>query len=287
MRIDNIKFESDILAIMPSKIEDVLIARQDAITVKVDVEAAMNRRATKFKDVKGKVVVVPLNGYISHKPTLWSAIGLESSSEVLAGWIEGLADNNDVGAIVIDIDSPGGTVEGLSGVTDRIFSLRGKKPIIAVASDLMASAAYFIGSAASEIVADPDSLTGSIGTIGVHLDWSGAFEKAGVNPTIIKAGKYKDEGNPYKPLTEEAKEDWQKMVDDYYRTFIDTVARNRSISASKVESDFGQGRILKAEKAKAVGMVDRIATLKQVINDLLPKGKTKARAKAEMELAIS
>ena len=284
MKIEDIKFESNILAIMPEKLNDIIAVRQEAVIEGVEIDDAINRRATKFKNVRGKVVVVPLHGYISHKASIWSAMGFETSSETFAGWLEDLAGNKDVGVIVIDIDSPGGTVLGLSGVSEKIYSMRGKKPIIAVVNDLMASAAYFIGSAADEIVADPDSLTGSIGTIGVHIDWSGALEQAGLNITIIKAGKYKDEGNPYSPLSDEAKADYQDMVNQYYESFVSAVARNRGITAGKVESDFGQGRVFKANKAKDVGMVDRIATLEQVINDLLPKGKSKSLAKAELDM---
>jgi len=285
MKPDAIKFESSVLAIMPEKLNDIIAARQEAVIEDaIDIEAAINRRATKFKDVKGKVVTVPLYGYISHKASIWSALGFETSSETFAGWLEDLAANADVGAIVIDVDSPGGTAAGLSGVTDKIYALRGKKPIIAVASDLMASAAYYLGSAADEVIADPDSLTGSIGTIGVHVDWSAALEKAGLKVTMIYAGKYKSEGNPYEPLTDEAKEDWQNMVNQYSETFIAAVARNRGITETRVREEFGQGRVFKAAKAKSVGMVDRIATLEQVVRDLLPKGKAKSRAQAQLDI---
>ncbi len=269
---------------MPERLNDIIAARQEAVIDEADIEAAINRRATKFKNVKGKVVTVPLHGYISHKATIWSALGFETSSETFGGWIEELVSNSDVGAIVIDVDSPGGTVLGLSGVTDKIYSLRGKKPIIAVVSDMMASAAYFLGSAADEIVADPDSLTGCIGTICAHIDWSGALEQAGIKVTLIYAGKYKSEGNPYEPLTDEAKEDYQNMVNQYSESFVSAVARNRDITESRVKAEFGQGRVFKADKAKSVGMVDKIATLEQVIRDLLPKGKDKSRAQAQLNL---
>ncbi len=284
MKVEEIAFESKLLAVMPDKLNDIIAVRQQAVIESVDIEDAVNRRATRFKNIKGAVVTVPLHNYISHKATIWSAMGFETSSETFAGWIEDLANNSDVGAIIIDIDSPGGTVLGLSGVTDKIFSLRGSKPIIAVVNDLMASAAYFIGSAADEIVADPDSLTGSIGSFCVHVDWSGALEQAGINVTIIKGGKYKAEGNPYEPLSEEAKADYQSNVDQYYETFVSAVARNRGITESKVKAEFGQGRVFKADKAKSVGMIDRIATMKQVLSDLLPKGKDKSRARAELDI---
>ena len=284
MKPENIAFESNVLAIMPEKLNDIIDVRQTVVLENIEVEDAINRRATKFKNVKGKVVLIPLHGYISHRPTIYSALGLETSSETFGGWIEDLINNSDVGAIVIDVDSPGGTVAGLTGVTDKIYSLRGKKPIIAVVNDLMASAAYFIGSAANEIVADPDSLTGSIGTIGVHADYSVALERAGIKVTVVKAGKFKDEGNPYMPLSDEAKEDWQNMINQYYENFVSAVARNRGLAESKVKSEFGDGRVLKASKAKSVGMIDRVATMEQVISDLVPKGKSKSMARAELDI---
>jgi len=286
MKTEDLQFESDILAIMPEKLNEVITARQQITIKNADMVEISNRRATQFKNVKGKVVVVPLHGYISREPTFYSAMGLETSSQTFGGWMSDLVANRDVGAIVIDVDSPGGTCAGLSSVTDKIFALRGTKPIIAVSSDMMASAAYFIGSAADEIVADPDSITGSIGTIAVHLDWSGLLEQAGVKATIIKAGKYKDEGHPYQPLTDEAKEDYQNMVNDYYDTFVSAVARNRGITASKVKTDFGQGRVFRADKAISAGMVDRKATLEQVISDLLPKGNNKSFSQAKLDLLM-
>jgi len=284
MKVEDYKFESDILALMPEKLNDVIATRQSMAIKAADMVEISNRRATRFKNVKGKVVVVPLNGYISHKATIWSALGFETSSQTFGGWIRDLVANRDVGAIVIDVDSPGGTVAGLTSVTDKIFAMRGTKPIIAVVNNMMASAAYFIGSAADEIVADPDSISGSIGTIAVHLDWSGLMEQAGVKATIIKAGKYKDEGHPYQPLTDEAKEDYQNMVNDYYDTFVSAVARNRGVTATKVKQDFGQGRVFRADKAVSVGMVDRKATLEQVIADLMPKGNSKAFSQAKLDL---
>ncbi len=280
-------FETIIHAIDPNYINPVIEQRNSVSVEGVDIEAAMNRRATQFKNVKGDVVVLPLNGYISHRQTIWSAMGFETSSEVFGRWIDGLMQNPSVGAVVIDINSPGGTVMGLSAASDKIYSYRdNKKPIIAVSNGMMASAAYFIGSAADEIISDPDSLTGSIGTIAIHMDWSGAMEAAGVKPTIIKAGKYKGEGNPYQPLSDEDKASFQEQVDAYYKAFVDAVARNRGVTAATVKSDFGQGRVLNAQDAKAAGMVDRIATMEKVLASLKPKNSSKAYAQAVLDTMV-
>jgi len=283
-KIDFMNFENNILAIMPEKFNDIVANRKTIEIEGVDFEAATTRTATKFKDIKGSIVTVPLYGYISHKASIWSAMGLETSSETFAGWMDDLASNPQVGAIVIDIDSPGGTVSGVSSVTDKIHSLRGTKPIIAVVNDLMASAAYWIGSAADEIVADPESLTGSIGVFGMHADYSKALEEQGIKVTFISAGKFKVEGNPYEPLSDEAKAYEQSQVDDYYESFIDSVARNRGVSASKVKADFGQGRIFTAKRAKEAGLVDRVGSYEQVIDRLKSSKESKAHAQATCDL---
>jgi signal peptide peptidase SppA len=284
MKIEDFNFEGNLLAVMPDKISDIVSRRSIAVIDGIDIEDAINRRATKFKNISGKVVTIPLHGFISHKATIWSAMGFETSSETFGIWMDSLVNNGDVGAIVIDVDSPGGTALGLSGVSDKIFSMRGKKPIIAVVNDLMASAAYFIGSAADEIVSDPDALTGCIGTISVHMDYSQYLENMGVKPTVIASEKFKGEGSPYTPLTDEAKEDMQRMIDDFGDSFVGAVARNRGLKVSDVKQNFGQGRVLRATEAKRVGMIDRVATMENVIKDLMPKGKSKSRANAELDL---
>jgi signal peptide peptidase SppA len=284
MKIENWHFEGNDLAVMPGKLQSIISLRETAIIDGIDVEDAINRRATKFKNISGKVVTIPLHGFISHKATIWSALGFETSSETFGIWMDSLVNNGDVGAIVIDVDSPGGTALGLSGVSDKIFSMRGKKPIIAVVNDLMASAAYFIGSAADEIVSDPDALTGSIGTISVHMDFSQFLENAGIKPTVITSGKFKGEGNPFMPLTDDAKEDMQRMVDDFGASFVEAVARNRGTTVADVKQNFGQGRVFRATEAKSIGMIDRVATMENVIRDLMPKGKSKSRANAELDI---
>lgn len=274
----------DLLFILPNKIGDMLHLRETAVIDNVDIEEAMNRRATKFNNVKGDVVLVPVNGFISHKESIFSALGLETSSETIGKWVDSLMNNPSVGAIIFDINSPGGTAAGLTGISNKIYSYRGKKPMIAISNTLMASAAYFIGSAADEIVADPDSLTGSIGSIMVHLDYSAYLEKEGIKPTILQYGKNKSDGNPYEPLSDNAKEQLQGIVDEFGEQFVSAVAKNRGVTISKIKSDFGQGQVFKANKAKEIGMVDRIATLEQVIKDIRPNT-NKIRNQAYQQLA--
>jgi signal peptide peptidase SppA len=272
------KFESEILAVMPEKIESILgIRKQFTVQMSAEEIEAAQKRASSFKNIKGEIALLPIHGYISHRASLWALLGYETSSELLGYAFDSAVEDPSIGAIVFDIDSPGGTGLGLSAITNKIYNARGKKPIIAVTNDLMASAAYFIGSAADEVIADPDSETGSIGTIGMHFDYSKALDSAGIKATIIKAGKYKGDGNPYESLSDDAKDDWQNMVNDYYETFVNAVARNRGTTNANVKSSFGQGRVFTAKKAKEAGLIDRIATFEEVINSLVTQSAQKRK----------
>jgi ClpP class serine protease len=135
----------------------------------------------------------------------------------------------------------------------------------------MASAAYWLGSAASEVVAAPESDTGSIGVWTAHVDASKMLEEIGWKVTLISAGKYKVEGNPYEPLAAEAREFIQSQVDEYYGMFIKAVARNRGDSQTAVREGYGQGRVLTAREAVKAKLVDRIGTLDQVVGELQAK----------------
>jgi signal peptide peptidase SppA len=257
---------------MPDCIEGVIAQREAAaanispIEAKLEIENALSRASTRFKNVKGDIAVLPVRGFISHRMTIWAALGFEASSEMFGKWLDAAMADASIGSIIIDINSPGGTVHGLTAISDKIFAARGKKPIIAVSNSLMASAAYFLGSAADEIVADPDSLTGSIGSVAVHVEQSKMLEGLGIKATIIRSAEFKYEGNSIEPLTEQARARIQSDINSFAATFINAVARNRKTTATNVKANFGKGGVFRAEEAVAAGMVDRVATLEQVID---------------------
>ncbi len=164
---------------------------------------------------------------------------------------------------------PGGQASGIDEVSSQIFEARGKKPIVAVANHMMASAAYYIGTAADEIVVTPSGEVGSIGAFSVHEDISAALEQKGIKVSLISAGKYKTEGNPYQPLTVEARAAMQVRVSEVYDAFIRSVARNRGVKPAMVRNGFGEGRLVNARQAIELGMADRIGTLDETIDRLL------------------
>ncbi len=241
------------------------------------VRAARERRTQ--QRVEGAVAVLPIHGPIFHRPNLYTRWGFGVSSEEFGRMFDQMAANEDVGAIVLDIDSPGGMHAGTEDLANRIYRARkADRPIIAVSNDLMASAAYWIGSSADEIVVSPGSLTGSIGTILMHVEMSKALESMGITVNVIHAGEFKKEGNPYEPLTDEGRAHLQSLVDAAYADFRNGVARNRGADIKTVESDFGQGRVYGEGEAIKRGMADREATLEGVLLRLGVKNPGKRQA---------
>lgn len=215
------------------------------------------------------VAVLPLFGTIFPRANLMTDISGATSAERFGAQFAELVDNPEIGAIVLDVDSPGGQVGGIEELSRQIFDARGKKPVVAVANHLMASAAYWIGSAADEIVVTPSGEVGSIGVFAVHKDISGSLEKDGIKVSLISMGKYKIEGNPYEPLAEEARGAIQLRVSDYYDTFVKSVARNRGVKPDEVRNGFGEGRVVGSSQAVELGMADRIGTIDETIVRLL------------------
>lgn len=188
----------------------------------------------------------------------------------------------DVRAIVLNVDSPGGTVAGTQELADEIASARGKgKRIIAVATGMMASAAYWIGSQADEVVGTPSAQVGSIGVMALHEDLSEQLRKAGVQVSVIKAGKFKAEGNPFEPLSDDARAAMQEKVDRTYATFVKAVARGRGVTATEVRNGYGQGRTLDVQAALEAKLIDRASTLDAVVLKLQGR-----RAEPEAEPAL-
>jgi signal peptide peptidase SppA len=149
---------------------------------------------------------------------------------------------------------------------EQIYAARQSKPITAVVNHLAASAAYWLASAATEIVVSPSGEVGSIGVFAAHDDVSAAMAREGVARTLISAGKYKTEGHPFGPLTEEARLNIQKRVDEYYAMFVRDVARFRDKPINAIYNGFGEGRVVGATEAVRLGMADSVGTLEMVVS---------------------
>jgi signal peptide peptidase SppA len=167
-----------------------------------------------------------------------------------------------VEAIVLAIDSPGGTVDGTPELAQLIHAARGLKPILACTDGMMCSAAYWIGSAADQVfISSEVAMVGSIGVVAKHLDVSKAEEKQGIKTTEITAGKYKRAASQYGPLTEEGKAQIQEAIDHVYAVFVEDVAKQRGTDVARVLSAMADGRVFHGSQAINAGLVDGVSTL--------------------------
>lgn len=207
------------------------------------------------------VAIVPVYGSISHRSSIWEAFFGGTSCQRIEANLQSLMANPQISRIVLDVDSPGGTVDGVLELADYIRECREQKSITAVANSMAASAAYWLATQASELCVAPSGEVGSVGVFMMHADQSELMKQFGIKVTFIKAGDYKTEGNPFEPLSDEAQAYMQTQVDHYYDLFLKAVAQGRGVTRSKVISTFGQGRMVTAKEAVERGMADRIMTL--------------------------
>jgi signal peptide peptidase SppA len=251
--------------------------RLDALAISAAIGVAP-QRASERRESAGSLQVIPVYGILSHRAHMVEKISGPggTSTEKLGAQIDAAAKDPGVSAIILDIDSPGGSVFGVQEVAETIRSARETKPVVAVANAEAASGAYWIASQASEFVVTPSGQVGSVGVYGMHIDQSAFNEKLGVKSTYIYAGKYKVEGNPGEPLGDEALAYEQSVVNDYYSRFLADIAKGRNVPVSTVSDGFGQGRMMTAQAAMNAGMVDRIDTLENTINRYRPRQKTNA-----------
>lgn len=212
-----------------------------------------------------KVALIGVHGVITPRASLLSEL-IGTDAETIARTVRAAAEDDAVSQIVLDIDSPGGSVAGVPEAAAAILAARAKKPVTAVVNHLAASAGYWLASQASEIVMSPSGQAGSIGVVLAHHDLSKAYEREGIAVTHIYAGKYKIEGNDTEPLESEARDEFQRSVDSFYLDFLNDVARGRGMAVKDVIHRFGEGRLLRASKAQNVGMIDRIGTLDDVLS---------------------
>ena len=212
------------------------------------------------------VAVIPISGPLSKRMSFFTwLLGGRTFAQIAAMIDEALQDP-DVEAIVLDVDSPGGTVSGTDALAEAIAAANAQKPVVAYANGCMCSAAYWIASAAGMIVAERTAMVGSIGVIMVHADYSRADDRAGVKFTVLTAGKYKAVGNDFNPLSDEDRAVLQCELDKIYGIFIDAVAAQRATDPDRVRTDMADGRVFIGDDALSAGLVDGIGNLQSAID---------------------
>ncbi len=219
--------------------------------------------------LRNGVAIIPLTGPIFKRGSIWSYLYGGTPLSVLQTVFGEALEDDDVQAIVLDIDSPGGTVSGTESFSDIVYSSRSKKPIVAYSNGMMASAAYWIGSAADKVIVERSTAVGSIGILYVHYDWSQYDAKIGLKRTIMTGGRYKAVGNDAEPLSDDDRKVIQAEIDELYDLFIDTVARNRGVSVEVVRRDMADGRIFTGRQAVDAGLADTVGSFDAAIEQAL------------------
>jgi len=213
------------------------------------------KKAYRVEDGKA---IIPVVGPLDKRASFWHMIfGGESTERIQKVIAEALSDPA-VSGLVLNIDSPGGSVDGTKELSDFIYASRGRKPIVAYVDGDALSAAYWIASAADKIIAPETARAGSIGVWMSHMDVSKLYEDQGVKKTYVYAGKYKVAGHEAAPLSSEDKEYLQGFVDKYYTLFVEDVARNRGVGVKKVLKDMAEGRIFIGSDALDAGLIDKL-----------------------------
>lgn len=220
-----------------------------------------------FPGTTGKsVAVVYLEGAIvggRGQSTLLAAAG---GTDAVIRQLQQAKDDPDVGAVVLRINSPGGSAAASQEVFNEAVRLKETgKPLVASFADVAASGGYWVACAADEIVANPASITGSIGVIMEVTNLTELYEKLGIEMDVVKSGALKDMGSSSRPLAQNERDILQSMVDDIYQQFVEVVADGRNLSQDTVR-ELADGRIFTGRQAVELGLVDRLGDLSVAVS---------------------
>lgn len=243
------------LACCPGQLRALVALSPAALTAGRFNYSAFARRTQSTAKTVGATAVIPLYGWLHPRGNLQAAGAL--LNRYLAF--------DDVKTVVLEIDSLGGSVYGVQEFADAVYRARSKKCVIAIANSVAVAGAYWIGSQASEFYVTPSGEAGGIGVYQLHIDHSKALKNDGIKMTLISAGQYKTEGNPYEPLSKQCRRFKQSTVDAIYNRFVTAVARGRGQSVKAVTQGMGRGRIVGAQDAVKLGLADGVKSFDQLL----------------------
>ena len=252
-------------AITPQGLETVLsVADRQGDPVALAAQLGRPLDNTRVVSVReGGVAVIDINGPMFPKANLFSEIsGATSTQQLFADFATAMRDPM-IKSIVLNIDSPGGAVTGINELSAAVFAARGIKPVVAYVGGMMASAAYWVGSGASQIVMDATAIAGSIG-VRMSVQVASADPKITTHEIISSASPNKVQDISTEPGRASA----QRIVDDLASVFVGAVASHRGVSAETVLADFGKGGVMVGAAAVTAGLADKLGSLEGVIAEL-------------------
>jgi protease-4 len=190
--------------------------------------------------------------------------GVIAQSSGIIEELQQYVDDKDVKAIILRIDSPGGGVGPSQEIYREVMKIRPKKKVVTSMGAVAASGGYYIASASDLIVANPGTITGSIGVIMQFSNLEELLKKIGIKGVVLKSGEHKDIGSPFREMTPEEKRIMQEVLDNVHQQFIQAVADGRKLDRAKV-AEIADGRIFTGEQAKNLGLVDQMGNLQDTI----------------------
>jgi signal peptide peptidase SppA len=214
------------------------------------------------------VAVLTIDGVLVNRGQILSEHLGVNSYEGLAYKLSAMGRDRKVKSIILDVESPGGEAVGAFELAATIRAISSQKPTFAIVNGMAASAAYALASACRAIISTPSGVSGSIGVVLLHADYSRALDKAGVTPTLIHAGKHKVDANQFEPLPKDVRGDLQGEVDRFYSMFLNTVAVGRGARLSADAARKTEARTFIGRDAQKVGLVDEIGTFDELLNEL-------------------
>jgi protease-4 len=220
----------------------------------------------KGKTQSGSVAVVHIYGPI-HAPM--SASAFSEDADDIAQRLHEISEDDDIKAILLRINSPGGTVGAVQEIYTEILKCKAKgKKVVASLGDVAASGGLYLATSADRVISNPGTITGSIGVIMEFGNLEGLFQKLGVRLQVIKSGAHKDIGSPARPITPEEKRLLQASIDDAYAQFVEAVVAGRGLPRDKVLK-FADGRIFTGREALHVGLVDDLGDSRDALDALI------------------
>lgn len=212
------------------------------------------------RNVLGNVAKIPIQGLITGDGQSYLGRNTVSSATIVE-FIQEAEGNPQIKVILLEINSPGGSAVASDEIATAVKPAQ--KPVIALIRETGASGAYWIASAADYIIANRMSITGSIGVLSSYLEFSGLMKEYGVNYERLVAGKYKDLGSPFTPLTEEERQILQKKLDKIHNFFIEEIAANRRLNKATVQ-ELATGEFFLGVEAQQLGLIDEVGDLSTV-----------------------
>lgn len=251
--------------------ETIAVVLSDRLDLNVEGMSIKNDpRDARPTSTQQGIAVIPIVGSMSHRTSGMEAMsGMQSYASLQQKFEQAFNDPN-ISSILMDIDSPGGSVAGAFDFRDYLMENKGRKPMYALARDNMCSAAYLIGSTADKLYATQTARVGSIGVIAMHTDMSEKNKKDGIKPTFITAGDFKAAGNPHEKLEGAHLDYIQESVNQSYEMFIDAVAGARGLDKKVIRDT--QARVYGGKEAVKIGLADGIRTYESVLKEMSAPG---------------